>query len=272
MKKNLNKLSLKVSMATTFVSFAFSTMMPSVSLAQVSYEVMCRNKAKELAALAYSNCMTSERQNQIDQIRSEYKDQLIKLKSSYGEKLKSLSDTENSQSETPAREMKPDDTSKNTITPENTEQQPQPVIDNTQENKSDEFATIPAAETTETVNTDASAAQESVAPTEYTSEAAVMNEPSQGDSMDVKLMPTTTSDKTLTATKTSKSKLTQSTAKAKKSTVAKTKKATTHKTAKTLKTASTSKKAHTLPEKKIKTQSIDLNSPSEVAGTTGTNQ
>lgn len=76
-----------------FVSsiFIFSLLLSKTGFAQASYEVMCRNKAKEIAAETYKGCMTEQRQVQIEQIRKEYKEKLASLKSHYDKELKKMS-------------------------------------------------------------------------------------------------------------------------------------------------------------------------------------
>ena len=61
------------------------------SAAEGSFEVMCRNKAKEIAADTYKGCMTENRQTQLEQIRKEYKEELSNLKNQYDKRLKKLS-------------------------------------------------------------------------------------------------------------------------------------------------------------------------------------
>jgi hypothetical protein len=71
--------------------FVFSLLLSKTGFAQASYEVMCRNKAKEIAADTYKGCMTEQRQSQIEQIRKDYKEKLSNLKNHYDKKLKELS-------------------------------------------------------------------------------------------------------------------------------------------------------------------------------------
>ena len=58
--------------------------------AEGTYELTCRNKAKEIAAETYKNCVTENRQSQIEQIRSDYKEKLATLKSHYDGELKKI--------------------------------------------------------------------------------------------------------------------------------------------------------------------------------------
>lgn len=56
-----------------------------------SYELTCRNKAKEIAAETYKNCVTEHRQSQIEQIRKDYKEKMAELKNHYDNELKKIS-------------------------------------------------------------------------------------------------------------------------------------------------------------------------------------
>lgn len=59
--------------------------------ASSSAEVMCRAQAKEAAVQAYSGCITTARNNQVEQIRNDYKKEMADLKSKYDKELKKLS-------------------------------------------------------------------------------------------------------------------------------------------------------------------------------------
>lgn len=61
------------------------------AFAQSSYELTCRNKAKEIAAETYKNCVTEQRQSQIEQIRKDYKEKMAELKNHYDSELKKIS-------------------------------------------------------------------------------------------------------------------------------------------------------------------------------------
>jgi hypothetical protein len=56
-----------------------------------SIELMCRNKAKEIAAETYKNCVTDVKQSQVRSLRKEYEDKLAALKSHYDGELKKIS-------------------------------------------------------------------------------------------------------------------------------------------------------------------------------------
>lgn len=74
-----------------FSIFIFSLLLSKTGFAQASYELSCRNKAKEIAADTYKGCMTEQRQAQIEQIRKDYKEKLSNLKNHYDKELKKLS-------------------------------------------------------------------------------------------------------------------------------------------------------------------------------------
>ena len=61
------------------------------AFADSSYELTCRNRAKEIAAESYKNCVTENRQTQLQQIRSDYKEKLADLKNHYDSELKKVS-------------------------------------------------------------------------------------------------------------------------------------------------------------------------------------
>ena len=83
--------------ALIFGSFAMSAQ------AQSSIELMCRNQAKEIAAEAYKNCVTENKQVQIEKIRKEYQAKLGELKSHYDQELKKLSSQNKNSGETAVR-------------------------------------------------------------------------------------------------------------------------------------------------------------------------
>ncbi|MBC7465448.1 MAG: hypothetical protein H7256_05600 [Bdellovibrio sp.] len=89
MKNKIEVTFSKIMFATSI--FIFSLLLSKTGFAQASYELTCRNKAKEIAADTYKGCMTEQRQVQIEQIRKDYKDKLSKLKNHYDKELKKLS-------------------------------------------------------------------------------------------------------------------------------------------------------------------------------------
>ncbi len=74
-----------------FSAFVFTFLFSHLALAENSFELTCRTKAKELAAETYKGCMTENRQVQLETIRKEYKEELANLKNQYDKKLKKLS-------------------------------------------------------------------------------------------------------------------------------------------------------------------------------------
>lgn len=74
-----------------FLSLNLSTLLFSTAQAQSSFELMCRNQAKEIASETYKNCVTEHRQSQVEEIRKEYQEKLSELKSHYDVELKKIS-------------------------------------------------------------------------------------------------------------------------------------------------------------------------------------
>lgn len=58
-----------------------------------SAELTCRQQAKEVAADTYKNCMTEQRQSQLEKIRKDYKEDLAKLKTHYDTELKKVTNS-----------------------------------------------------------------------------------------------------------------------------------------------------------------------------------
>ncbi len=54
------------------------------------YEVICRMKAKEIAADTYRGCITNARSQQIDQLKKDYQEKLRAMKQDYESELKRL--------------------------------------------------------------------------------------------------------------------------------------------------------------------------------------
>ena len=80
----------RVHLLSILGTFFFSFLLSQGVFAEASFEVMCRGKAKEIAAETYKGCMTEYRQTQLEQIRKEYKEELSQLKNQYDKKLKKL--------------------------------------------------------------------------------------------------------------------------------------------------------------------------------------
>lgn len=57
-----------------------------------SYELTCRAKAKELAAETYRNCVTENRNAEIERIRKDYHERLRSLKQDYEKDIERLND------------------------------------------------------------------------------------------------------------------------------------------------------------------------------------
>jgi hypothetical protein len=55
------------------------------------FEVMCRQKAKELAAESYRGCITENRKVQIEQLKNDYQQRLRSLKDEYDGEIKKMS-------------------------------------------------------------------------------------------------------------------------------------------------------------------------------------
>ncbi len=56
-----------------------------------SLELMCRNKAKEIAAETYNTCVTENKQSQLKEVRSDYEQELAAVKKRFEAKLKKIS-------------------------------------------------------------------------------------------------------------------------------------------------------------------------------------
>lgn len=80
-----------ISIRTLAIALTINVFADLPAFAQSSYELTCRNKAKEIAAETYKNCVTEQRQSQIEQIRKDYKDKMAELKNHYDGELKKLS-------------------------------------------------------------------------------------------------------------------------------------------------------------------------------------
>ncbi len=78
-------------MPYSLIIFLSLSSMSLFTKAESSFEVMCRNQAKEIAAETYKNCVTENRQTQVDQIRKEYQQKISDLKSHYDGELKKVS-------------------------------------------------------------------------------------------------------------------------------------------------------------------------------------
>lgn len=85
-----------ISARTFILVISINTFAGVAAFAQASYELTCRNKAKEIAAETYKNCVTENRQTQIEQIRKDYKEKMAELKNHYDSELKKISNGQSS--------------------------------------------------------------------------------------------------------------------------------------------------------------------------------
>lgn len=84
--------SFRIFLCFTLSTFSFLNF--TIAQAQTtSAELTCRQQAKEIAAETYKNCMTEQRQSQLEKIRKDYKEDLAKLKSHYDTELKKVTNS-----------------------------------------------------------------------------------------------------------------------------------------------------------------------------------
>lgn len=80
-----------------------------VALAQTpqapDYELLCRMKAKEVAANSYRGCMTESRAQHIDQLKKEYQEKLRAMKNEYESELKRLAPSKSNASTMPSKKQ-----------------------------------------------------------------------------------------------------------------------------------------------------------------------
>jgi hypothetical protein len=74
-----------------FLAITFFASLAGAQQMSASAEVMCRAQAKEMALQTYNGCITTARNNQIEQIRADYKKEMAELKGKYDKELKKLS-------------------------------------------------------------------------------------------------------------------------------------------------------------------------------------
>ena len=55
-----------------------------------SYELMCRAKAKEIAADTYRNCVTENRNSEVEKLKKDYQERLRSLKDDYEKEIDKL--------------------------------------------------------------------------------------------------------------------------------------------------------------------------------------
>jgi len=73
------------------VLLLLSAFISNSAFAANSIELMCKSKAKEIAADVYSSCVTEAKQTQLKSLRKEYEEKLTQLKSHYDKELKKIS-------------------------------------------------------------------------------------------------------------------------------------------------------------------------------------
>lgn len=76
---------------TIFLLAILSVSQSVMAAAGTSFELMCRNKAKEIAAETYNNCVTENKQSQLKEVRNEYEQELAAVKKRFEAKLKKIS-------------------------------------------------------------------------------------------------------------------------------------------------------------------------------------
>lgn len=79
-----------IQMTAVAVLLATTQAFAATSSDTPEYDIMCRLKAKEIAAETYRGCVTEARTNQIDQIKNEYQDKLKAIKAEYEQELKKM--------------------------------------------------------------------------------------------------------------------------------------------------------------------------------------
>ncbi len=67
-----------------------SCLLASISTMAGPIELSCKQKAKETAAAIYQDCISENKQAEVERIRSEYKEQLAELKNKYNSQLETL--------------------------------------------------------------------------------------------------------------------------------------------------------------------------------------
>ncbi|WP_409480196.1 hypothetical protein [Pseudobdellovibrio sp. HCB154] len=104
---------------TVFLLGILSISQSSMAATGTSFELMCRNKAKEIAAETYNNCVTENKQSQIKEVRSEYEAELAALKKRMDAKLKKISKGEIAKPTTAAAASSDDNIGKQNNKPSN---------------------------------------------------------------------------------------------------------------------------------------------------------
>lgn len=95
MKTQLIALLVQVSLASS----AFAAVGSSSSTnSGAEFDLMCRAKAKEVAAETYRGCVTEAKTQQIEQIKKDYQEKLKAMKQDYENELKKLSSSKSANS------------------------------------------------------------------------------------------------------------------------------------------------------------------------------
>lgn len=104
---------------TVFLLGMLSVSNSSMAATGTSFELMCRNKAKEIAAETYNTCVTENKQSQIKEVRNEYETELAALKKRMDAKLKKISKGEMAKSPAPTALSSDDNIEKQNNKPSN---------------------------------------------------------------------------------------------------------------------------------------------------------
>lgn len=96
-------------------SFGFPLFMLAVSIflaheaarAEGAVELMCKNKAKEIALQTYSNCVTEEKTTRLKDIKERYKARMSEVKDQFQRELNDLNGGAAKSERTPKAEVKP---------------------------------------------------------------------------------------------------------------------------------------------------------------------
>ncbi|MBO9667349.1 MAG: hypothetical protein J7501_11115 [Bdellovibrio sp.] len=92
----------------TVLSFFVTTLFAVQAFPQnSSSDLMCRAKAKEIAASTYSSCVTEARNQQVEQIRANYQKELAALKTKYDKELKKMGGKKAASNTLTTTEVKP---------------------------------------------------------------------------------------------------------------------------------------------------------------------
>lgn len=91
MKKMTLKSVLKYGVISFVILGLFGLASSALAATSGSVDLMCRSKAKEIAAETYKNCVTDIKQSQVKNLRKEYETKLAALKKHYDNELKKIS-------------------------------------------------------------------------------------------------------------------------------------------------------------------------------------